>query len=428
MLNLPLDTEKMRFSAFGDKFSGRSGILQLMDDLGKAMSSPKAPLMLGGGNPAFIPEVQSRIRARMQAMLANGDEFERLIGNYETPQGNPAFIEALCTLLRTHYGWGIAPPNVAITAGSQASFFLLFNMFAGRFRDGQKKKILLPMAPEYIGYTDLGLTEELFTARRPEIEYLAPHRFKYHVDFEHIDLSPEVGAICFSRPTNPTGNVLTDQEVTRLMALAQARQIPLIIDNAYGSPFPNIVFTAATPLWDEHTIVCLSLSKLGLPGARTGIVIAPEPVAQAIAGMTAIFNLAPSSLGALLTLELVKSGEIIRLSQEVVKPYYRGKAEQALGWLDIALEGLDYFVHHPEGAMFLWLWLRGLPIKSEQLYERLRRRGVVVVSGHYFFPGLEQDWRPRRECIRISYAQAPETVQQGIAVIGEEARKAYREG
>ncbi|MGH8603615.1 MAG: aminotransferase class I/II-fold pyridoxal phosphate-dependent enzyme, partial [Gammaproteobacteria bacterium] len=300
--------------------------------------------------------------------------------------------------------------------------------FAGRFRDGQKKKILLPMAPEYIGYADLGLTEDLFTARRPEIEYLAPHRFKYHVDFEHIDLSSDVGAICFSRPTNPTGNVLTDQEVTRLMALAQERQIPLIIDNAYGSPFPNIVFTAATPLWDEHTIVCLSLSKLGLPGARTGIVIAPEPVAQAITGMNAIFNLAPSSLGALLTLEWVKSGEIIRLSQEVVKPYYRGKAEQALGWLDIALEGLDYFVHHPEGAMFLWLWLRGLPIKSEQLYERLRRRGVVVVSGHYFFPGLEEDWRTRRECIRISYAQTPETVQQGIAIIGEEVRKAYREG
>lgn len=418
----------MQFSEFGDKFTKHSGILRLMDDLGKALSSPKAPLMLGGGNPAFIPEVQSRIRARMQAMLANGDEFERLIGNYESPQGNPAFIEALCALLKTHCGWDIAPCNVAITAGSQASFFLLFNMFGGRFRDGQKKKILLPMAPEYIGYTDLGLIEGLFTARRPQIECLAQHRFKYHVDFEHIEVSPDIGAICFSRPTNPTGNVLADDEVKRIMTLAREHQIPLIMDNAYGSPFPNIVFTAATPLWDERAIVCLSLSKLGLPGARTGIVLAAEPVAQAIAGMNAIFNLAPSSLGALLTLELVKSGEIIRLGQEVLKPFYRGKAEQAVGWLDIALEGLDYSVHRPEGAMFLWLWLRGLPIKSEQLYERLRRRGVVVVSGHYFFPGLEEDWRHRHECIRISYAQTPETVQQGIAIIGDEARKAYREG
>ena len=44
--------------------------------------------MLGGGNPGQIPEIQQRLRQRMQALLDNGDEFERLVGNYDPPQGN----------------------------------------------------------------------------------------------------------------------------------------------------------------------------------------------------------------------------------------------------------------------------------------------------------------------------------------------------
>ena len=84
--------------------------------------------------------------------------------------------------------------------------------------------------------------------------------------------------------------------------------MPLIIDGAYGLPFPNIVFSQATPLWDDNTIVCLSLSKIGLPGLRTGIVVANERVTRAISGANAILNLAPSSFGSVLVRELVDHG------------------------------------------------------------------------------------------------------------------------
>ena len=49
----------MQFSAFGEKFTQHSGILQLMDDLGDALKSNKPVNMLGGGNPARIAEVNS---------------------------------------------------------------------------------------------------------------------------------------------------------------------------------------------------------------------------------------------------------------------------------------------------------------------------------------------------------------------------------
>ncbi|MDR8383226.1 aminotransferase class I/II-fold pyridoxal phosphate-dependent enzyme, partial [Acinetobacter baumannii] len=99
-----------------------------------------------------------------------------------------------------------------------------------------------PLTPEYIGYADAGLEEDLFVATRPNIELLPEGQFKYHVDFEHLQVTEETGMICVSRPTNPTGNVITDEELIKLDALANQHGVPLVIDNAYGVPFPGSIF------------------------------------------------------------------------------------------------------------------------------------------------------------------------------------------
>ena len=226
----------MKLSNFGTLFSDKAGIVQLMDDLGAAMSVNRDMLMLGGGNPGRIPEIETLFRRRMQAILDDGDEFERLIGNYDPPQGNPRFIAALAALLRREYGWDIGAENIAVTNGSQSASFMLFNMFAGPSPDGRNRRILLPLTPEYIGYADQGLVGDFFVANRPSIERLEERLFKYHVDFDSLTVDGDVGAICVSRPTNPTGNVLTDDEVRKLMRLARGCDIPLILDGAYGTP------------------------------------------------------------------------------------------------------------------------------------------------------------------------------------------------
>ena len=87
---------------------------------------------------------------------------------------------------------------------------------------------------------------------------------------------------------------------------------------------------------------------------------------------------------------------------------------------------IPWHMHKPEGTMFAWLWFKDLPISSQTLYERLKARNVIVVSGHHFFMGIQDDWRHRHECIRINYAaQSPERIEQGLKIIAEEVRKAY---
>jgi valine--pyruvate aminotransferase len=108
-----------------------------------------------------------------------------------------------------------------------------------------------------------------------------------------------------------------------------------------------------------------------------------------------------------------------------VKPFYKQRAQNSVNAFRKALGDLPYHIHKPEGAFFLWLWFEDLPISSQELYERLKKRGVLIVPGQHCFFGLEEDWPHRHECIRVSYVQDEEQVQRGVEIIADEVRKAY---
>ena len=413
----------MKFSRFASRFNSESGIVQLMDDLGNAMAGKSDMLMLGGGNPSHIPAVQQYFRDSLHRLIDNPSRFAHVVGNYELPQGNKAFIEAIVSMLNKQYDWAISSNNVAVTIGSQSAFFYLFNMFTGDTESGDQQQILLPITPEYIGYADVGLSDRPFYAYRPVIEQLEANFFKYHIDFKDLKISDNTGAICVSRPTNPTGNVITDDELDELTKLAESNRIPLILDNAYGAPFPNIIFTETSPSWNRNIIYCMSLSKVGLPGTRTGIVIADEEVIRLVRNMNAIINLAPANFGAMIATDLVNSGELLRLSQLVIKPYYQEKVTHAVAVIKQEMAGLNYYIHKPEGAIFLWLWLPDLPITTLELYQRLKEKNVLVIPGEYFFPGLEDDdWEHKHQCLRITYSMDSSVVEAGIKIIADEIK------
>ena len=282
--------------------------------------------------------------------------------------------------------------------------------------------------PEYIGYADQGLAPDTFKSLRPRIEQFGEHSFKYHIDFDALEIGDDVGAVCVSRPTNPTGNVLSDEEVSRLARLAEERGVPLLIDNAYGEPFPGAVFEPIRPMWRPGMVMTFSLSKLGLPGTRTAVVLAEEPLVRRIRSMTGVVGLANNNIGQAIVEPLLAEGQLLELCRNEIRPYYQGKSQSAQ---QIVAEefGTDfpYLVHRSEGAFFLWLWFPELPIATQELYERLKARGVLIVPGEYFFYGLQgaDDWAHRRQCVRITFSQSEETVRSGIAVMADELRRLH---
>ncbi len=420
----------METSLIGGRWSARSGIEELMEDLGHALAEGAGKIhMLGGGNPAIIPEVAACWREQMAGLLADPARFDRMMSVYDPPKGNVRFCEALAQYLQHSFGWEIGPENIVVTSGGQTAFFYLFNLLAGEYPDGHRKHILLPLMPEYIGYANQGLTAGMFRGLPPNIEITGPHQFKYRIDFDRLDpdeIAKNCAAVCVSRPTNPSGNVLTDDEMARLDKICQTANVPLIVDNAYGAPFPGILFTHASHDWNENRIMVFSLSKLGLPGTRTAVVVAKPPIIKAIAAMSAVSGLANGTIGQAMVTPLLENGKLDDLVQNSIQPFYQKKSELAQAWVrEFFPDTLDYFVHESQGAMFLWIWFRGLPVPVRELYLRLKARGVLIVPGDYFGFGCPEVMDHVGQCIRLNFAMEESSVREGIRIIGEEAAKLH---
>ena len=157
------------------------------------------------------------------------------------------------------------------------------------------------------------------------------------------------------------------------------------------------------------------------------IILADEWVIEALAGINAIVNLATGGAGAALAMDMVRSGSILDVSRDVIRPFYEQRAAQAIRILNLALEGTNFCIHKPEGAMFLWLWLRGLPIGCEALYERLKQRGVLVIAGSYSSRVSKIPGATRTSASESRIHNKWSDVEKGLHIIAEEVKRAYRE-
>jgi valine--pyruvate aminotransferase len=351
---------------------------------------------------------------------------DRALVNYDPPAGNPHFREAFAGFLRRTCGWSCRAENIVVMPGGQTAFFYLFTLLCGQTGIG-KKRILFPIAPEYIGYANQSLAPDSFLAMRPLIEERGEDVFKYRIDFDRLKITPDIAAVCLSCPTNPTGNVISDAEVARLREICSSHDIPLLLDQAYGRPFPGAIFVDWTPVWGPDMIVSLSLSKLGLPGTRTSVIVADERIASALANMNAVVALANGNIGQTILKPLLEGDTLIHLARETILPFYQERACFATDTLHSLLRGrVPYALHESGGAFFLWLWLKELPITAAELYQRLKKRKVLVVPGHYFFFGLAEPWKHAEQCLRITFSQSREIVKEGLEIIADEVLSLMR--
>ncbi len=433
----------LNLSCFGTKLSEESGILNLMNDLGEAVALRPDMLMLGGGNPAYIPEVQKIWRDNAKKFISNQEAFDKSLVCYDAPQGDPGFLNAFADLFRNRFGLPITSKNVAVVSGVQLGAFCLLNLLAGRMPDGRNKKILIPVSPEYVGYADMGIDLGLFVACPGRITYPDPDDrtvFKYAVDFDALDevvAREDIAAILVSRPTNPTGNVLTRVELAKLDKLADKIGAWLIVDNAYGTPFPGVIEDTSeleSVFYSDRTILSFSLSKIGIPGLRTGVIVAREDIIERLSAIMAVVGLANNSFGQRIAKPLFESGDILTISREIVQPFYHRRRMNALEMLKGILDeyGVEGRLHKSEGAFFLWLWLPQLKLGTKELYKKLKERGTLVIPGDEFFYGLEtyssekidpEFLNSRNKMLRISFSACEDVLEKGFRTIAETARE-----
>ena len=414
---------------FGAHMSNLTGVRAIMKDIIETLqaSAGQQLINLSAGNPVILPEVEQLWRD-CTAELLNNPEYGEVVCRYGSSQGYAPLIEAIVKDFNQRYGLNLTERNILITPGSQSLYFYAANAFGGYTTTGQLKKIVLPLSPDYTGYGGVTLVPEALIAYKPALDIdAAAHKFKYRPDFSKLSITENTGCVIFSRPCNPTGNVLTDDEVKKIAALAAPYNVPVFIDSAYAPPFPALNFTQMTPIFGENIIHCMSLSKAGLPGERIGIAIGDEQVIQVLESFQTNACLHASRYGQAIAARAIESGALTEIAETVIRPFYQSKFTVLESTLDESMpKDLPWFLHRGEGAIFAWLWLPDLPITDWEFYQELKRVGVIVVPGSTFFPGLHEEWKHKQQCVRISITGTDEEIATGMQRLAKVVEQLYQ--
>lgn len=413
----------------GAHMSHLTGVRAIMKDIIETLqaSAGQQLMNLSAGNPLIVPQVEQLWRD-CTAQLLSSPDYGEVVCRYGSSQGYAPLIEAVVQDFNQRYGLNLSGRNILITPGSQSLYFYAANSFGGYTSGGELKKIVLPLSPDYTGYGGVTLVPEALIAYKPTLDIDAKaHKFKYRPDFSKLSITEKTGCVIFSRPCNPTGNVLTDEEVKKIAALAAPYDVPVFIDSAYGPPFPALNFTPMTPVFGNNIIHCLSLSKAGLPGERIGIAIGDEQVIQVLESFQTNACIHASRYGQAIAAIAINSGALAEISTSVIRPFYQNKFTVLESVLNAAMpKDVPWFLHRGEGAIFAWLWLQDLPMTDWEFYQELKRVGVIVVPGSTFFPGLEEQWEHKQQCVRISLTASDEEIATGMQLLAKVVQQIYQ--
>ena len=414
----------------GDQMSNLTGVRAIMKDIIETLQATKGQefINLSAGNPLILPEVEQLWRDCTAELLASSD-YGEVVCRYGSSQGYEPLISALVKDFNRRYGLNLSDHNILITPGSQTLYFYAANAFGGYTSSGKLREIVLPLSPDYTGYGGVSLVPEALVAYKPALDIdAAAHRFKYRPNFTNLEITENTGCVIFSRPCNPTGNVLTDEEVKKIAALAAPYDVPVLIDSAYAPPFPALNFTDMTLMFGDNIIHCMSLSKAGLPGERIGIAIGNEQVIQVLESFQTNMSLHSSRYGQAIAALAINSGALADIATQVIRPFYQSKFTVLETTLDQAMpKDLPWFLHRGEGAIFAWLWLQDLPISDWDFYQQLKQVGVIIVPGNSFFPGLQEDWPHKQQCLRISLTASDEEIKIGMQRLAKVAEQVYEQ-
>ncbi|MFN2744887.1 valine--pyruvate transaminase [Bacillus sp. z60-18] len=411
-----------KLSSIGEKMSEKTGVRAVMGDIQEVLAGGKRQYInLSAGNPLILPEAAAMWKSALAGLLED-ERFPSIISQYGSSYGTDELIESVVRFFSERYHFDIQKENVLITAGSQQLFFLAVNSFCGTGSDSAKKKVLIPMLPDYSGYSGVALEKDIVQGIPPIVSILDEHTFRYELDRERflqrMEADPHIGAVILSRPNNPCGNILSAENVLLISDACRKANVPLLIDSAYAPPFPAINFIDMEPVFNDQIIHCMSLSKAGLPGERIGIAIGPSRYIQAMEAFQSNAAIHSSRLGQYMAASVLNSGRLVSISETCVRPYYKRKFSLLNRLLhENMADGIKWYIHKGEGSLFGWLWLEGFPAADQELYEHLKANGVIIVPGSSFFHHDIRHMPHTHQCIRISLTAADEDLTRGVAVL-----------
>lgn len=216
-------------------------------------------------------------------------------------------------------------------------------------------------------------------------------------------VGPRTRAIVVCNPNNPTGAVLTPEEMDAVVRAAARVGAWIIADEVYRGA--EIVRDPTPTFWGryERVLVTCGLSKAyGLPGLRIGWILCPRDAVEALWARRDYTTIGPAYLSDMLARVALSPRVHSRLAQRA-----RLTLQSNLGLLAAWMseqEGRVTWTPPEAGAIAMLRY--SAPVNSTTLAERLRiEQGVLVVPGDHF--GLDG-------FIRVGYGMEATILEEGL--------------
>ena len=415
----PQKDADLRLSLSGTRMAKVSGLRRIMKDVALTMAGSHDGqwIDLTIGNPAPIPEVSKMWQAVMADALAK--DFDVASCRYGQSRGHDSLLSPIARYFNNKYDWHLTNDNIVVAAGCQMLSFAAATLFTGPLANGMRR-IVLPIEPDYTGYNNLSLHDDCITGISPRLRTRGDRHFDYELDIKALEGERAIGMLMLSNPANPTGRSLTREELECIVRLAESRGFPVLIDHAYGLPFPQVTTPQTSPIWHPNVINCFSVSKAGIPGERIGFAVGRPAYIDAIASFVSNSILHAPQLAQMALKRALDGGELDRLSKMIINPYYLKKQQFAENLLLKTLpQSLPWRIHSGRGGMFCWLWIDHPQFDDEEFYDRLRQRKAFIMPGRHFFVNRLHVGEHCKRCLRISLSADEKILSAGIARIAK---------
>jgi aspartate aminotransferase len=328
---------------------------------------------------------------------------------YTNASGTKALREAIANRYNKRYATELGVENVIAGSGGKQE---LFNLMLALIDEGDE--VIIPI-PYWVSFPD----QVAFAGGKPvfartDINNALRPRFS---DIEAV-ATERTRAVIINSPANPSGAVIAESELAKIVEWCVARDVFLIFDETYELFVYEGRHSSAMAWFDRHPetiIVVNSMSKTyAMTGWRLGYAVAHKEIIAALGKIQSHSTSNPSSIAQVAALEALQGDD-----SEVRKMFDAYRERRA--WLVPALNGVDGICcADPDGAFYVFPDISGLfgrgPIRDSTTFASflLDEARVAVVPGAAF--GME-------EGVRISYATSMDRIREGVARIEAAVRK-----
>ncbi len=311
---------------------------------------------------------------------------------YTDALGMPELRAAISAYYRDHYAVEVAPDRIAVTTGSSAGFNLAF---LAMFDPGDRVAITVPGYPAYRNIlAALGI--EAVEIRLDRQGYLGAELL------EAAHRRSPLKGVLFASPANPTGAIIPDAELARLVTAAREMGISVISDEIYHRLAYAGRDMTALSLGDDVAVINSFSKYYCMTGWRIGWMVLPQALVRPVERIAQSLYISAPELSQVAASRAFEAGEEL----ELVKERYR--ANRAL--LAAALPELGLPLAAPmDGGFYAYCDVSRHTNDSMDFARRLLAEAHVAAT-----PGLDFDVSEGHRFLRLSYAGSEADVTTAI--------------